>query len=67
MKPDPNDGRSKRIAITGQGRSARDESIAAISHHLVEMETAIGRQNIEAVLPVLAKLRSFLDQRRSQG
>jgi DNA-binding MarR family transcriptional regulator len=65
--PDPKDGRSKRITITSAGRAARDDSIRAISHHLTEMEAVIGRQDLEAALPVLAKLRSFLDQRRSQG
>jgi DNA-binding MarR family transcriptional regulator len=67
IKPDPKDGRSKRITITEQGKSARDQSIAAIAHHLAEMEAVIGRQAIEAVLPVLTKLRGFLDLQRSKG
>jgi DNA-binding MarR family transcriptional regulator len=64
--PDPKDGRSKRIAMTASGRAARDESIKAIAHHLTDMEQALGRENIEAALPLLAKLRSFLDERRSK-
>jgi DNA-binding MarR family transcriptional regulator len=63
--PDPKDGRSKRIAITAQGRAARDDAIKAIAHHLGDMEAAIGQQEFEAALPFLAKLRGFLDQRRS--
>jgi DNA-binding MarR family transcriptional regulator len=62
--PDATDGRSKRIAITASGRKARDQSIKAIGHHLLALETAIGRRQLEAVLPVLAALRIFLDRQR---
>jgi DNA-binding MarR family transcriptional regulator len=62
--PDANDGRSKRIAITASGRKARDQSIKAIEHHLAALETAIGKRKLEAVLPVLAALRTFLDRQR---
>jgi DNA-binding MarR family transcriptional regulator len=65
--PDPDDGRSKRVALTDQGRKARDDSIQAISHHLAAMEQAIGAADLEAALPVLAKLRAFLDRRRGGG
>jgi DNA-binding MarR family transcriptional regulator len=62
--PDAKDGRSKRIAITASGRKARDQSIKAIEHHLFALETAIGRRQLETVLPVLAALRTFLDRQR---
>ena len=62
--PDPTDGRSKRIAITANGRAARDDAIKAISRHLADMEAVLGRQELETVLPILAKLRTFLDERR---
>ncbi len=64
--PDPKDGRSKRIAITASGRAARDDSIKAIAHHLRDMEQALGQENLQAALPLLAKLRSFLDERRGK-
>jgi DNA-binding MarR family transcriptional regulator len=67
MTPDPDDGRSKRVAITDQGRAARDDAIQAIAHHLRDMETEIGAADFEAALPFLAKLRTFLDRRRSEG
>jgi DNA-binding MarR family transcriptional regulator len=65
--PDPDDGRSKRVALTEPGRKARDDSIQAIAHHLAAMEQAIGAADLEAALPVLAKLRVFLDRRRGGG
>ena len=63
-EPDATDGRSKRIAITASGRKARDQSIKAIEHHLAALETTIGKKQLEAVLPVLAALRTFLDRQR---
>ncbi|MFZ4377917.1 MAG: MarR family winged helix-turn-helix transcriptional regulator [Saprospiraceae bacterium] len=62
--PDPNDGRSKRIAITDHGRTARDQSIAAIADDLAAMEAEIGVPQMQAALPFLVALRSFLDRRR---
>ena len=62
--PDVKDGRSKRIAITASGRKARDQSIKAIERHLLALENAIGKRQLEAMLPVLAALRTFLDRQR---
>jgi DNA-binding MarR family transcriptional regulator len=62
--PDANDGRSKRITITASGRKARDQSIKAIEHNLAALETAVGKRQLEAVLPVLTALRTFLDRKR---
>ena len=64
--PDPNDGRAKRIAITLLGRRAREDAIRAIGPELTEMETVIGRGPMEAALPFLVALRSFLDSRRNR-
>jgi DNA-binding MarR family transcriptional regulator len=63
--PDKRDGRSKRIDITASGRNAREQSIKAIEQDLSAIETAIGKRELEAVLPVLVALRAFLDKRRS--
>ncbi len=65
--PDPTDGRSKRISITDTGRSAREEAIQAIGHHLSDMELAIGAADMDSALPFLIKLRAFLDQQRAKS
>lgn len=65
--PDPKDGRGKRIAITDDGRLARDQSIMAIQQDLVDMEAGIGRDQFEAAIPFLVSLRTFLDRRRNDG
>ena len=63
--PDEHDGRSKRIAITQLGKVARDDAIAAITHHLSDMSREIGTTQFEAALPFLVQLRCFLDKRRN--
>lgn len=63
--PDPDDGRAKRIAITATGRKVRYQAIAAIADDLAEIEKAIGGRKLEAALPFLASLRTFLDRRRN--
>ncbi len=65
VTPDPKDGRSKRVAITAQGRAARTDSLKAMARDLADMETSLGAAKLEAALPLLSKLRVFLDQRRS--
>lgn len=64
-RPDAKDRRSKRVWITASGRVARDQSIRAIDHDLVALEAAVGKHDLEAILPILVSLRTFLDQRRS--
>jgi DNA-binding MarR family transcriptional regulator len=62
--PDLQDGRSKRITITQSGREARDQCIKAIESDLVAMEAEIGVAQMQAALPFLIALRTFLDRRR---
>jgi DNA-binding MarR family transcriptional regulator len=63
--PDPDDGRSRRIAITARGRKARDRAIAAVAGHIADIEQAIGTSAIENGLPLLRKIRTLLDRQRS--
>jgi DNA-binding MarR family transcriptional regulator len=65
--PDATDGRSKRITITQEGRAAREDAIQAIAQHLSDMERVVGIEDMQAALPFLIKLRSFLDTQRSES
>ena len=65
VRPDPEDGRAKRVAITAKGRKAREQAITAIADDLAEIEKAIGPRELEAALPFLVNLRAFLDRRRN--
>ena len=62
--PNLKDGRSKRITLTASGQQARDQAIKSIASDLQDIESALGAKDLEAALPFLAKLRTFLDSRR---
>jgi len=64
--PDPNDGRSRRIAITAKGRKVRDRAITAVAGHIADIEKEIGIDAIENGLPLLRRIRTLLDGRRGE-
>jgi DNA-binding MarR family transcriptional regulator len=64
--PDPDDGRSRRIAITAKGRKVRDRAITAVASHIADMEKEIGIAAIENGLPLLRKIRTLLDRQRGE-
>jgi DNA-binding MarR family transcriptional regulator len=64
IRPDPEDGRSKRVRLTEAGRQARDGAIAALAPELEALAGLVPREHVEAVLPVLEYLRKVLDARR---
>jgi DNA-binding MarR family transcriptional regulator len=64
--PDPNDGRGRRIAITAAGRRARERAIKSVAPHIAAIEREIGVDALEAALPLLTRVRTFLDHRRDQ-
>jgi DNA-binding MarR family transcriptional regulator len=64
VTPDPASGRRKRVQMTPSGRAARDASIEATFPVLAEFLENMGVERIEAMLPMLAAARVFLDERR---
>lgn len=64
MRPNPRDGRSKRVWITDAGRAFRDHAIAALGPDLEDIARHFPRDRAEAVLPHLQALREFMDARR---
>jgi len=64
--PDPKDGRSRRIAISAAGRKARERAIRSVAPHIADIEREIGVRALEAALPLLTKVRTYLDQRRGE-
>jgi DNA-binding MarR family transcriptional regulator len=63
VRPDPADGRAKRVTITASGRRARNDALAELKPVIVELEAAFGRSLADA-LPFLLELRTYLDRRR---
>ncbi len=63
--PDAKDGRSKRVLLTPSGREAAAACIAAAAPILTRARSALSRSEVESLLPVLTKLRVWLDENRS--
>jgi len=64
--PDPNDGRGRRIGITPAGRKARERAIRSVAPHIAAIEREVGVRALEGALPLLTKVRTYLDQRRGE-
>lgn len=65
LTPDASDGRSKRILLTPLGRAAREEAIAAAAPLLMQAATALSADEFARLLPLLERLRGWLDANRS--
>jgi DNA-binding MarR family transcriptional regulator len=64
LVPDAEDGRSKRVVLTAEGRKARDAAIAAAMPLLETARLAMPRATVVRMLPVLEDLRRWLDTNR---
>jgi DNA-binding MarR family transcriptional regulator len=64
LRPDPQDGRGRLVAITPAGRQAREQSVAAIQPHLDRIRAALPDGALEGLLPGLVQLRRHLDENR---
>ena len=65
--PDPNDGRGRRIALSTAGRMARERAISSVAPHIAAIEREIGVGALEGVLPLLTRVRTYLDQQRGKN
>ncbi len=64
MRPNPEDKRSKQVWLTDQGRAVRESTIAGLSVDLADMAEILPPQDVATILPVLTRLRVWLDRRR---
>lgn len=64
IKPDPNDGRSKRVFITEKGRTTRDQCIQRVTPLFVILRKSFSEGEFRAAIPFLKKLRQILDEER---
>lgn len=65
VRPNPDDGRSKRVWLTDKGRNLRDQAIADLSPDFERLATGFDVQRLQDMLPVLRDLRIFLDEDRN--
>lgn len=61
IRPDWDDARRKRVAISPAGRKARDAALSAITPMITELMGELGEDKVRAALPVLRGLRSRLE------
>lgn len=62
---DAKDQRVKRITLTDAGREARAEAVAASAPMLAQLTEALSLQDLAAILPVLARLRTWVGIQRN--
>lgn len=64
MRPNPEDGRSKRVWITDAGRAFHAEAIELLTPDMAEIATVFPAEDIAAMVPRLSALRAYLDRTR---
>lgn len=64
VRGDPDDARSKKVAITEAGVAMRHACVAALEPEITRLRTALGDDAFHALLPGLQRLRQWLDTHR---
>ena len=64
LEPNPEDGRSKCLRLTGKGRAFREDAIAGLAPDLAAMADAVPPEVIARLLPDLETIRRYLDTHR---
>ncbi|MDX1738061.1 MAG: MarR family transcriptional regulator [Alphaproteobacteria bacterium] len=64
VKSDPEDGRGKLVDITEAGRKAREDSLQNIYPLIIELQAVLSEEEIDTLLPLLTKIRTYMDARR---
>ena len=62
--PHPKDGRSKIVKITDTGVAAREQAIVSLVPLFTQIGEALGSEVFEAAVPLLQKVRVYLDENR---
>lgn len=65
IRPDPDDGRGKIVAITPKGKKAREAALAAIKPYLLQLSANEIAVTFPQLLEQLGLLRAYLDQSRA--
>ncbi len=64
MRPNPDDGRSKRVWLTEAGRRFREDAIASLAPDVARLAGRMDTGRIAALLPEIEALRRVLDEDR---
>ncbi len=61
---DPEDGRAKLVSITEAGLNMRDRCVERVGPMIAELSTELSDKELGRVLPILEKIRIYLDTHR---
>lgn len=64
IRDDPADGRAKLVSLTPQGQAAREAAMIAVGTVLPLLDGILDPGEVEAILPILRRLRIALDAAR---
>lgn len=64
IKPDPDDGRGKLVALTEAGRQMREECLQRLSGPIAEAQTVLSQETLAELRPLLKEVRERLDKLR---
>jgi DNA-binding MarR family transcriptional regulator len=65
IRPDENDGRSKRVDITESGRAAHGDAVKSLTPELVWLCGVVTPTQVRKTTPLLETMRKALDKRRN--
>ncbi len=61
IRPDWDDARRKKIAISPAGRQARDAALSSIAPMITKVVEDLGEEKVRAALPILRELRTKIN------
>jgi len=64
LRVNEEDARSKRVWITPDGLALREEAISLLGTEMMSIREVVSPQELELVMPVLVRLREYLDKAR---
>lgn len=65
MRPNPDDGRSKRVWLTPAGRAFREKAIADLGPVFSDLAEGLDPDKVADILPALEEIRFFIDNYRN--
>jgi DNA-binding MarR family transcriptional regulator len=61
IRPDWDDARRKKVAISPAGRQARDAALSSIAPMITKVVEDLGEEKVRAALPILRELRTQMN------
>ncbi|MEO0989978.1 MAG: MarR family transcriptional regulator [Pseudomonadota bacterium] len=66
MRPNPDDGRSKRVWLTEAGRAFRDQTVLRLLPVFERLADEVPPDHLEKLLPLLSSFRQTVDRLRDE-